>query len=62
MPEEKEYKFYESTSATASIEKIVKESELTEPQKDLLLGQAIYDYDKLPEEIQNKFILYILGT
>jgi len=37
----------------------VKESELNQWQKDILLGSAIKAYDDLSEELKMKFIQYV---
>lgn len=34
----------------------VKESELTKPQKDLLVGEVIKQYNNLPNELKTKFL------
>lgn len=36
--------------------KIVKESDLTRPQKDLLMGELIKTWNNTPKEAQHKFI------
>lgn len=35
---------------------IVKESELTQPQKDLLLGNLINTFNQCPDEVKTRFI------
>ncbi len=53
--EEKEYVFTMSRGIDDSRPIRVKEHELTQPQKDLLLGEVIWLYQNLPLELQNKF-------
>lgn len=56
---EKEYKFVISKSINDQERIIVKESDLTEPQKNLLLGEVVKLFSDLPEELQNKFVTKI---
>jgi len=53
---EKEYRFSEYRKGLASEHIfVVKESELTPAQKDLLLGEIVKDYGDLPAEVQDRF-------
>ena len=55
--EEKEYRFEERRSGSMATHIVrVKESELTKPQKDLLLGEVIKRFNDLPDELKDKFM------
>ena len=54
---EKEYVFNEHQHGSKPPRIIrVKESELTKPQKDLLLGEVIKRFNDLPDELKDKFM------
>ncbi len=40
----------------------VKESDLTQPQKNLLLGEIINSFNNLPEELKDKFMYSMFGS
>jgi hypothetical protein len=53
---EKEFEFTEQLlGGEPPVVKIVKESELTDAQKQLLLGDIIQQYGELPTEVQTMF-------
>lgn len=56
---EKEYHFMVSTGGSESRLFTIKESELTQQYKDLLLGQAMHGYDELTSELKDAFNRYI---
>ena len=56
MPEEREYTFnVNSPEKTVTL----KESELTEHHKDLMLSDLIKYFTEMPPEIQHRFMLII---
>jgi hypothetical protein len=55
MADEKEYAFTIMRGIEDQRVLRVKESELTTQQKDLLLGEVVYLYKNLPDELKNKF-------
>lgn len=58
--EEKTYTFTESKGVGKETIIRVKESELTHPQKQLLLGGAIRRFNDLPADLQDKFFQYLM--
>lgn len=57
MEKEKEYTFSQHLMGGEPPYIItVKESELTKPQKDLLLGEVIHLFNNLPDELKDKFL------
>lgn len=58
--EEKIYTFTESKGIGKETVIRVKESELTHPQKQLLLGEAIKRFNDLPPDLQDKFFQYLM--
>ena len=54
--EEKTYRFTLNRGQLLTESVIVKESELTKPQKDLLLGEVIRVFNGLPDELKSKFM------
>lgn len=59
---EKEYTFYETNHPLETREVKVKESELKDVQKNLLLGSLIKDFNNLPNELQIRFIELIINN
>lgn len=62
---EKKFEFSVSTAGSKKSKIVVKkESELTEQDRDLLLGHYINEYEKLPEQVQDGFLiwLFLRGT
>ncbi len=57
---EKTFSFNVSRSGGKTKMVIKKESELTEADKDLLLGHYINEYEKLPDSVQDGFLIYLL--
>lgn len=58
---EKEYSFTVNTSADKTEVKVVKESELTDQQLDLLYGEFIHTWNNLPGKLRETFHLHISG-
>ena len=58
--EEKQYTFLEYSSGQEDpVEIIVKESQLTASQKELLLGEIIQHFNSLPEKLKQRFISHL---
>lgn len=58
----KEYKFYEQRDGkSAPIIKVVYESSLTESQLNLILGEFIHKYEKLPTDAKRLFVEYLVS-
>lgn len=57
--EEKIYTFEEHDGTHENIIH-VRESELTKPQRDLILGGLIKEYQDSPKSVQNEFIVWAL--
>lgn len=53
--EEKTFKLYELNTYSEPVERIVKESELTKSEKDLIYGDFIDRYNNLTDEMKLKF-------
>lgn len=51
---EKEYKFIECSGPGKEKHFIVKESDLSQQQKDLLLGDLIHQFNNLPDILKHK--------
>lgn len=57
---EKEYKFFIQKSGRGRPKTVIKkESELTEEDHSLLLGELVYMYDNMPAKVQQGFIIYM---
>ena len=56
---EKEHKFIRHLGGTKSEEYLVKESELTIPQKELMIADFIHQFSKLPQSVQERIELQI---
>jgi len=57
---EREYYFNESFGLIGTKSYTVKESELTKPQKELLIGRIIKEFNNLPEDVKMDFLHRVL--